>query len=713
LKFKNIGDWNKLFADAESVDSDVWAEQRSNILLVAGDHYSKRASRFLDRVRDKQDITPDQKVRLTKNHIQKIMKLYVNNLLSYAPGVQIIPQNEKEQQDIKAAELHGSVWKCAKEKYDFVRKRRQWAEDFFNIGEVAVKIFWDPLKGDFKGYEHKVDELGQPMMDEQGQPVPDKGKPIFSGDFVFARWFGFNMFRPKECQDMNEAPWLGYRSMVNIDELKALVGDDEEKLKYIHASSNQTFTVFDGSNGTYRDSQHETMVREYYVKPCVDYPMGYFAITTSEGILFEGELPFGIFPIIWEGCEEYQTSPRGRSPIKHGRPFQAEINRAGSKVAEHQTSVGDDKLVFANGSKVTQGAQLPGIRTMYTTGAAPVVVQGRTGDQYVPYLEYQISELYDVMMVPEDAESTPAQVDPHTLLYQSLRQKKKFSLYSPKFERFEKKVCTVYLELARRYLSDEEIIYKIGRSEQVNISEFKNSKPMGYQIVAEEMSEDIDSMMGKQLVYNHIMQFVGPQLQRDDIGKLIQGMPLAGAKQAFSDFTLDSENAVNDILALDRGEMPTVMPGQDIAYTLKKVSSRSKQADFKFLPPQITQLYAQYTAQLEQILAQQQQEQAALNADMIPAQGFLTPCDFYVPDPANPQKTRRARLPIDSLSWLVQRLEQQGMSLDRMESLQTSAQAGIGRQIMATQAGAQAEAGVPQNGQPNPQGAMNGNTGYQ
>jgi hypothetical protein len=718
MKKLSIADLNQLYTDGESVDNEIWAEQRSNILLVSGEHYNRRSGKFLDRIRENKDLSPEQKIRLTKNHIQKIMKLYVNNILSYAPGVQITPTNEKEQQDIKAAELHSAVWKCAKDKYDLQSKRRQWCEDFFNIGEVVVKLFWDPSKGKLLGYEPSMGEDGEPVVNEMGEQEDDKARPIFSGDFVFERVFAMNLFRPKTAKDMQDATWLGIRKMVPTKDLEYLVKGDEEKLKFIHESSDRTFTVFDGAQGMYRDSKGEVMVREIYFKPCIDYPTGYFFIFTEEGVLFEGEIPYGVYPLIYEGCEEFQTTPRARSPIKHGRPFQAEINRAASKIAEHQTSLGDDKLVFTNGSQVTQGAQLTGIRTVYTTGPAPTVIQGRVGEQYVGYLEYQISELYSVMMVQEDTEEGGnQQVDPHSLLYKSLRQRKRFSTYAEKFERFQRNVCKTYLDLARYYLPEDEIIYKVGRSEQINISEFKNATPLGYQIVVESMSEDVDSMMGKQLVYNHILQYVGPQLQRDDIGKLIQSMPFANAKDAFSDFTIDAENATNDILMLDRGQPPTLLPGQNIAYTLKKLTSRTKQADFQFLDPQISQMYADYIVQMEQALAVEQQNQAALNADMIPAQGFLTPCDFYVPDPANPEKTRRARLPIDSLSWLVQRLEQQGMTLERLEGLQTSAQAGVGRQVMlATNAGAEAQgqAGQPQNtGQPYPQGAMNGDSSGQ
>src|SRR6185437_12231988 len=109
-KPRNIGDLNQLYDQADSVDHEVFAEMRSNLLLIAGDHYNKRRHDFLKRIRDSKDLTDQQKLRLTKNHVQKICKIYANNIVSMAPGVGFEPKQPGELQDQKSAELHHSVW---------------------------------------------------------------------------------------------------------------------------------------------------------------------------------------------------------------------------------------------------------------------------------------------------------------------------------------------------------------------------------------------------------------------------------------------------------------------------------------------------------------------------------------------------------------------------------------------------------------------------
>jgi hypothetical protein len=105
------------------------------------------------------------------------------------------------------------------------------------------------------------------------------------------------------------------------------------------------------------------------------------------------------------------------------RPYQAEINRTASKIAEHQITLGDDKLILTNGSKVTSGNSIPGIRTVNVTGKEPTVLEGRDGSQFVPYMESQINELYKVMMVDEDSEQQQGPLDPHALLFRAASQK--------------------------------------------------------------------------------------------------------------------------------------------------------------------------------------------------------------------------------------------------------------------------------------------------
>lgn len=694
----DINALNGFFLDGESCDQEVFAEQRSNLLLVSGEHYNRRQSQFYRRLRDSKELSQEQKLRLTKNHIQKICKLYANNIISMAPGVGFEPKDEQSIQDQKAAELHHAVWQDACEKYGIETDLiDQWCDDFIQVGEVAVKIFFDPMKGDVKAYEQLVDDDGAPIftnmageqtleaMDEFGQPhqpVADENLPVFSGEFVFEEIYGFNLLRAAQSSTMAESPWLCVRKMVSRSEMLLRYKNDPEKQKMFQESGEDTFVVFDGAKGGYKKTEGQCMIREFYFRPCPEYPKGFFYFTTKEGIFEQGELPGGIFPIVYQGFEKIQTTARARSPIKHMRPYQVEINRAASKIAEHQVTLGDDKLMIQQGTKASAGVSLPGVRTINYTGMEPIVLPGRAGDQYLTYLQSQIEELYMVMNVADDAMEKDGQLDPYALLFRAASQKKRFQRYIKRFEFFLMNICKTYLRLAKIHLPEDQIIWAVGKNEQINIAEFKNTNDICYQIVVEAQSDDVETKMGKQLVLNHVLQYVGTQMKQEDIGKIMRQMPYANFDGSFDDMTIDYDSAENDMLALDRGENPPFSPFDEHPYFIKRFSLRMRKPDFTFLPPQVQQAYKNRVQAHMQLEAQRQLQIQRAEQGYIPTGGYLLACDFYVPDPKDPAKTKRAKLPSEAIQWLVKQMEAQGQSLEAIETI-----GGGGQEAIATQMG--------------------------
>lgn len=678
MKELKIGELNRMYTNAEDADREAFAEFRSNILLIEGSHYNKKATRLYSRLRDNNNFTENQRLRLTKNHMHRVYRNYVGNILCYAPGVAVSPKQDLDMQSQKDAELNTLVWEDAKYRYRMNEMTRRECQDFVGIGEVACKVFFDPNRGDFLGYKPKMasESGGDYALDTDGEPEADEGQPVFSGDFVFERIHGFNLLRAPGAKSMQDSPYLIVRKMVDSAHLKSLFDGDEEKLKFIQGGKDDTYVVFDTDKGEYTKTKDQTLVKEYYWKPCYDYPEGYYAITTTDGILAEGTLPYGIFPIIWQGFDEYPTTPRGRSIIKQLRPFQAELNRAASAMATHQVTLGDDKIVYQGGSKLSPGSLLPGVRGITFNGTIPpTVLPGRDGGQYMPYLEATTAELYQVAEMAEENAPSPvgAQADPYSMLYSSMKQQRKYSQYSEKFEQYKVDQCELYLQLAKRYMSDEMLTAAIGKVEQINIPEFRKTTKLCYEIKLEPRSDTLETQLGKQLSMQHILQYVGPSLGKDDIGKLIRNMPFSNMEESSRDLTIDYDMTMNDFLAMERGETPQVNAADNHQYAVKKVSSRMKEPDFRYLAPQIQQAYQVYNQKHEQFLTKQAQDLQAAEAGFIPTGGALIAADLYVPNPQDPSKAaKRIRVPYQALDWLVHKLETQGMGLDQIEKMNPS-----------------------------------------
>lgn len=711
-KTPDIAELNGYYTDGDGCDQDLFSEMRSNVLLAAGDHYNRRQSKFYKRIRESKDLTQEQKLRLTKNHVRKICQLYSNNIISMNPGVGFSPKDENSMHDQKTSTLHHSVWMDAVTKYNIDDKQDDWCDSFVQIGELHVKLFFDPNLGKVQGYEPQVDpETGNPFLNEMMQMMPDESRPVLEGEFVFEEIYGFNLLRPPECKDLRKAEWLCIRKMTSRQELLRKFKGNEDLLKFIRADQDETYVIFDTTRGGYRKTTKQTMLREYYFRPSLLFPEGYFYITTKEGILAEGPLPGGLFPIVSATFDKVQTTPRGHSPIKTMRPYQAEINRAASKIAEHQITLGDDKLLHQNGSKLAASAALPGVRGIGYTGAVPTILAGRDGSQYLNYMQSQIAELYQVMMVAEQMEDKPdGQVDPYVLLFRSARQKKKFQRYIKRFEKFMLELVHLYLRLAKLHLPDDAVIMAVGKNEQVNIPEFRQLPDTCYEVKIEAQSEDIETKLGKQIVLNHALQFIGPQLKPEMIGKIMRQMPFSNLDNSFDDLTLDYDSAMNDMLALDRGEKPPINQYDDHKYNIKRLTSRMRKADFRFLTPPIQQAYQQKVMLHEQMEAANQMAIQRAESGFIPTGGYAVACEFYVKDPSDPtgNKTRRARVPYQAMEWLINKMEEQGASQASLQDMNGGAVAGIANQFNSMR-GPQPMQGRPNNGNgPSPGGMPNG-----
>lgn len=663
------GALNDLFIKAESCDKELFAEMRSNILLTGGMHYGPTSSRLWERIKTS-DRSEPQKLRLTKNHVQKIVKTYVNGVINNSPGVKVFPYNEDELQDQKAAEINDSVWQDIKERLQVKRKTREWANQFLKIGEVACKIFWDPNKGELIGFRQQLSPDGEPMLKEDGSPLADKTLPVFSGDIVIEPIFGFNLLRDPAAECMEDSPYLIVRKMHSVKTAKRIYDGNKEAQRLIQESGETTFKVFDGQSGRYDNGKGMVMFREHYYRPCMEYPNGYYYITTEAGVLEEGELPFGIFPIVWEGDEEIETSPRRRSIIKHLRPYQSEINRAASSIATTQITLGDDRVFVTNGSKITKGVHLPGMRVFHTAGGAPTIQGGRSGEQYFQYLQAQITEMYQIANLAEvrEEKETNAQ-DVFPLLYRSLKDKQRFSEKAEKFESFLVRVAETSLQIAKKYYPDWKVVRAAGRREAVNIAEFKNSDPRDIRIKVEAVSEDIHSTLGRAMQINQIIQFLGSDLPDEERGNLIRSMPFLNGEQIVGGLTLDYDNITSDILALDRGEFRPVGKYDNHKEYIRHLTNRIKKKDFGQLPSQVQEMYALKLQEHEAAEAELQNALLAAQKGFIPSGGALAKADLYVNRPGS-NKPERATFPTEALQWLRDQLERQGSSQEQLQILE-------------------------------------------
>ena len=680
-----FSDLTMKYQESEEADNSLWSEQRANCLMVIGDHYSRRSSQYWNRLRDQKQINESQRLRLSRNHTHRICHKYEEGIGQCAPNVTIRANNPSEIQDQKAAELHLSVLRYIQKEMGWSKRRKEAIRDFVRIGEVAWLIYYD----DQGGYPIPGQEV-----QEEGEDGEAKSIPTMSGGIKVERIFGFNLLRPAGCESMDKAEWLCVRSMIPLAELKSMIeglyANDpqklEEKMKLVQEASKASYTVFEGQQGNYRATKNQALLKRFFFRPCVKYPKGYYYYAVDNGIVTDGELPGGIFPIAYAGFDEVPTSPRHRAIIKQIRPIQIELNRLISKVAEHTITVGDDKIWMHEKTRVTPGATLPGQRVNFYTGAEPIITQGRAGDQFMPLIDNTVAEMYSVANLPDELEDeTPATNDPMIAMFLSLRKKKKYANYGEKIVDFFVEAATIMMRTMKHHVPEGVLIPMIGRSEIVNIAEFKSSEDICNQITVDESSDDPESQAAKQLVLNHFIQYAGNKLDKNDIGRIMKLSPFLNDDQIFEDYTLDVDSAMNDLLAMDRGEVTPIQYYDDHDYMLKRLIARVKKPDFKYLSPQIQQNYALKIQAHMKVKAEQTEKLMIAQKGLIPTTGYLAKVDMYASDPQNPLKSHRLQIPSDAITWLIKALETQGTIVQPMMDLPLGAQAQIAGEVSKTQ----------------------------
>ena len=677
-KFK-LSQLTKMRQDGKRADDTLFSEQRTNILLKAGDHYRKKSNAVFNEMRSRGAITKNQKIRLTQNHIHRITNIYENSILEGDPSAVAVPYNEDELQDVKAAQQGNSVLAWARNTNNWEERKAKNVHDFINIGEVFAKIRFDYDLGPVIG-------------------VDNNGNKVKQGEFAIDRVFGFDMKRSPNARSESENPWWIHEQMIDMDDFKELVKElKPEETKNISTASKGTVKIFDANTGEYRDSEDQVLIYELFVKPSSKYPDGWYVMFWDNFVVTQGPIPFGIYPIKMQGFDEMTTSPRSSSIIRVCRPYQVEINRSSSKMAEHQITLGDDKVFIQKGTKLSNGGYLHGVRAYQVSGKEPIIQAGRNGSQYLDYKLSQVSEMYEAVDLAFVLQQKDNVGDPFQLLFKAMKEKKRFVKYAEKYQRFEVEIAKTILKMSKHYLTENHAIKVLGRSEQVNIAEFKRMDDTGFDIKIKAQSGDVETQFGKILATTQTLQYAGGQLSPDQIGKLIKNLPFGNEKQIFSTLTVDDDNSVNDILALDRGEVPVIGMYDNHEFIIKALTHRMKKSDFKFLDPQIQQSYQQKVKQHEEVYTQQKLQIQQAEMGMIPMGGFLTTVNTSWFNPTT-NRVERVKIPSEAISWLMEKMNSQGQFTKELEQLPEEVQAQIAQGQGPQQGQQQLQQSQPQAG---------------
>ena len=677
-----------MYDEACAADKALFAEMRTNVRLRNGDHYNNATRKIVDGIRHKGAPIGEQKIRITKNHIHRITNEFVNAILSRNPSVEVRPFNDGELSDMKNAEMANAVLRWIKDSNSWISLRDDFVQEQSVVGETYGVLRFEPDFGKQIGSKIKQDKDGNEMS-----------APVMEGRIVIDKRFGFDMKRDPNARSFAESRYVFFDKLVDMADAKRIIksfGSEQAQLDEFNGGDG-VVTVFDYSTSTYTQDSQKTLFREMYIRPDGNsYPNGRYILSTKHAIVYQTDLPLSMFPVHQLGFDKITTSPRCSAITRVARPFQIEINRASSKQAEHQVTVGDDKVILTNGSKITNGGKAAGVRVLSVDGAAPMVIAGRAGEQYAGYAASETRAMYEACGVGHLMQDAAAQGgDAFALLHRSMSQKAAFVPYISKWEQFETELFRDALKLAKAYLTPLHVIKIVGKKDAVNIEEFKGIDDDGYDIRVEASSGDVETKFGKLLTVSQTLQYAGSSMTSEQIGQLVKQLPYGNSDEVFNTLTIGYDTAVNTILALDRGDTPVISQYGDNAYLLKALTNRIVQSDFRFLGQNVQAAYAKHIQQLEMLQSQQtlQAQQAAQG--MIPASGFLTTVNASWKNPST-GRVERIKVPSDAIAWLMEKMSSQGVVAAQSAQFDGQSQANIANMVTTQSQAAQQPELAPQ-----------------
>ena len=660
----------ELFKESSDADEKTYREMRSSIKMHAGDHYGRQGNNSrgwgsITRTGNntKKDLN---RVRLVKNHAPRVADTYVNQIMDTVPDVEVISINSNDARSQRIADLNNQVLSEDKRRTKKYKQRlREKALDFVVTGEIAVKLFWD----EDKDWVAEQDILP------------------------------FDLLRAPGIKKVEDSPWLIHRNIFSLDELKTMFGEEWVKKNAGSQSSpmdqgveayGQAHVVFDTQEREYQRMEGME-IREFYLRPTAKFPNGYFCYFTDSGIIQEGELPGGIFPIQVARCLTTTSMSRGHSPFKKMYPYQQEINRASSQDASNNIHFGDDKMITGAHANVNIGDQIQGmshLRVNQYGGKIMDAIQIVPGTGIPKNIDYVLGLIKEMDYTLNIASLTEEKKGPRSgeisyVLYSTIKDKRKFSTVAQCFEEFLKEVAETKLKLFRHYLNASDLIHDSNRQDYIIIDDFKNTDEEDYLIEVKVRNNTPEELVGRQAMAREVMQYASQNLDPISLGHLLKETILGDSQALISHFTAPEETATQNLIALEKGMFPQFSETEDFSYKAKRITDRMNRADFHLLPPYIQQIFKEFLMLCEQKIAEHARDKMRLEKGIIPTTGPQINTDFYIsaPSAGGGTKTIRAKFPSHSLEWLMEALKKQGTMMETIAPLPAPSQGRIGNML--------------------------------
>lgn len=274
----------------------------------------------------------DVKERRVYNRIAPLMDTRMANLLSVKYDMEVIPRTG-EADDAAKAKIGTKILSYCQAATEFNRQISRlisWAEI---TGTAFTVSWWDKNRGD----------IIAEMAVGDGEGRESRSVPIRLGDVSFGLLSPYEVFPASlEVQNIEDQHDLIVEQVFDADTVRSVWGvtmDGETVEAYAltpepkgsagHGRVNATF-------GVKRVTRENALrVVSYYERPSVLHERGRMMVVIGDRLVFHGELPGGIMPIVAYKSREVPGLFFGKSPVESLIPLQRSYNELQNKIMDY------------------------------------------------------------------------------------------------------------------------------------------------------------------------------------------------------------------------------------------------------------------------------------------------------------------------------------------------------------------------------------------
>ena len=593
-----------------------------NILFIIGEQYStiNRHTGAINRVRVEDD--PEWVVRTVNNRVMPIYRTMVSKLTKNKP-IPMCTANSMEERDIQAARAATKLAMNHWLNLGLDEKHQEIAGWLVSCGNVFVKQFYNPNKGDTIDVRDMTDEVEQLINAEMEGPgqnqdqdlevvkarlgqVREGGLTIGDTDLVVRSPFNC---RPQPGKlSMDSMQMFGDSEFLTpeevLDKYGVEVEPSTERDKYTF-----NFSIGEVINtGEIKLEERGDLVevREIYVLPSKQFPKG-IQFKWAEGVMLEKPRPCDEIPIYHCGFIRVPGTFWFQDLIADIIPMQRRWNELLSKIEMHNDIYNDPPIIVdPNVINIDDWVAKPGliIEKMVAGGENPHVVEVPILDQSI-FQEINILdkqfEIVPVLNKVSFGKDTP---NARSGLAINYLQEKDDDVVRPliaEIENFYTKVFKRDLKLCRDNYSEDRGFAVVGANNQVEWVEFSRAYlDANIDIQIEPGSAMPRSIAAQQSMVFELMDrgfFLDPKTGMMDYVRISRYMEFGGIEEMYEDLTIDSDHAKRCIDRLKAGEPIQVQEWFNVNVHLYEVDRFRKTTEYDDLPDDIKFLVDNYAMQ--------------------------------------------------------------------------------------------------------------------